>query len=314
MHRRLILAVVALLVLVGVGLWRYGSGGATIQNFTGYVVAHNIYLSASQSGTVSEVFVRRGQRVRAGEPAFALDPTLLMAQVDAQRALMDQLAASERLEQAAALRAEALLAQSGTEKDRAAADKRRLLNTYETRKGSVSRSDLDHAIAAAASADQVWEAARHEVAMGHERVIMAGAERVQAEARLRGLERQLADLAPLCPADGVIDDVLYQPGEWVMANVPVLGLIPHDEVRVRFFVPQDRVTDFGPGTVVAVTCDGCPSGMRATVDFVAERPEYTPPVIYSLANRERLVFLVEAVPAAPDLLRVGQPMDVRAAP
>lgn len=314
MNKRLGLAIIVLLGLSGAVLWRFAASEAEPRPYTGYVVAHNIYLSASQAGTVREMLVRRGQKVTAGEPAFALDPVLLEAQRDEIRALMAQLRAKEALEKAALLRAEAGLAHARTEMERTAADKRRVLGANATRKGSISRSDLDHALAAAAGSEQMWEAAQHEVAMAVEQVRMAGAEGVQAEARLRGLEQRLRDLAPLCPVDGVVDDVLFQPGEWAMANVPVVSLIPRDHLRVRFYVPQDKVQAFLPGTAVRLACDGCPPDMRATVDFIAERPEYTPPVIYSLSNRERLVFLVEAAPAKPEDLAVGQPMDVWRAP
>ena len=39
--------------------------------------------------------------------------------------------------------------------------------------------------------------------------------------------------------------------------------------------------------------------------------EFTPPVIYSLEERSKLVFLIEALPVAPANMRVGQPVDVR---
>jgi HlyD family secretion protein len=52
--------------------------------------------------------------------------------------------------------------------------------------------------------------------------------------------------------------------------------------------------------------------MTATVDFVASRPEYTPPIIYSLDARQKLVFLVEAIPSSPRALIPGQPLDVAA--
>ena len=50
----------------------------------------------------------------------------------------------------------------------------------------------------------------------------------------------------------------------------------------------------------------------ARVAFVAAQAEYTPPVIYSNAQRAKLVFLVEARPALSDAarLRPGQPLDV----
>ena len=42
--------------------------------------------------------------------------------------------------------------------------------------------------------------------------------------------------------------------------------------------------------------------------------EFTPPVIYSLEERAKLVFLIEALPDKPDSLRVGQPVDVTLLP
>ena len=38
--------------------------------------------------------------------------------------------------------------------------------------------------------------------------------------------------------------------------------------------------------------------------------EYTPPVIYSLDERNKLVYLIQARPSRPDALRVGQPISV----
>jgi hypothetical protein len=57
-------------------------------------------------------------------------------------------------------------------------------------------------------------------------------------------------------------------------------------------------------------CDGC-GGQAATIDYVSPRAEFTPPVIYSRGNRERMVFLVEARPERPARSwRPGQPVDV----
>ena len=78
------------------------------------------------------------------------------------------------------------------------------------------------------------------------------------------------------------------------------------------YVPQSLVAAYKPGRKVAIACDGCAGGMTATVNFVASEPEFTPPVIYSLATRDKLVFLVEAVPANPQALVVGQPISVSA--
>ena len=67
----------------------------------------------------------------------------------------------------------------------------------------------------------------------------------------------------------------------------------------------------GDGAIaVEVTCDGCAAPVRAKVSFIARSAEYTPPVIYSLEERNKLVFMIEARPDAADGLRVGQPVSV----
>ena len=58
-------------------------------------------------------------------------------------------------------------------------------------------------------------------------------------------------------------------------------------------------------------CDGCAEDLVAVVSFISPEAEYTPPVIYSREMREKLVFLVEAEPRDPALLKPGQPVDVR---
>jgi len=49
----------------------------------------------------------------------------------------------------------------------------------------------------------------------------------------------------------------------------------------------------------------------ARVTFISRTSEFTPPVIYSLDERSKLVFLIEARTDTPADLRVGQPVDVR---
>jgi HlyD family secretion protein len=51
--------------------------------------------------------------------------------------------------------------------------------------------------------------------------------------------------------------------------------------------------------------------LTAKIYFIATQAEYTPPVIYSLEERNKLVFLVQARPTRPDSLRVGQPVTVQ---
>jgi HlyD family secretion protein len=51
--------------------------------------------------------------------------------------------------------------------------------------------------------------------------------------------------------------------------------------------------------------------MTATISFIAAQEEFTPPVIFSVGNREKLVFKLEARTPQGLALHPGQPIQVR---
>ena len=50
------------------------------------------------------------------------------------------------------------------------------------------------------------------------------------------------------------------------------------------------------------------------MSFISRTSEFTPPVIYSLEERHKLVFMIEARPEHPEQFRIGQPVTVTLAP
>jgi HlyD family secretion protein len=89
-----------------------------------------------------------------------------------------------------------------------------------------------------------------------------------------------------------------------------MSMLPPGNLKLRFFAPERVLQDVKYGATVNVSCDGCEQGLTATVSFIASSAEYTPPVIYSLDERAKLVFLIEARPQFPEKFRVGQPVTV----
>ena len=75
-------------------------------------------------------------------------------------------------------------------------------------------------------------------------------------------------------------------------------------------VPEPDLPKLAIGDEVKVTCDNCAADLTAKIYFIATSAEYTPPVIYSLDERNKLVYLIQARPSRPDSLRVGQPISV----
>jgi HlyD family secretion protein len=132
----------------------------------------------------------------------------------------------------------------------------------------------------------------------------------QAKANLEWSKTRLARRRALSPADGIIQEVYYRPGETVPPGRAVMSLLPPGNLKIRFFAPEALLPDIKYGQTVDVSCDGCEKDLTAKVTFIAKSAEYTPPVIYSREERAKLVFLIEARPAHPEKFRVGQPVTV----
>jgi HlyD family secretion protein len=135
-----------------------------------------------------------------------------------------------------------------------------------------------------------------------------------AQARLNSSETRLARRKVFSPVDGTVQQIYYRPGEMVPADRPVVALLPPGNIKVRFFVPETALPSVAYGNAIKVGCDGCAGDLTARVSFIAKQSEFTPPVIYSLDERAKLVYLVEALPEKPGVLRVGQPVDVTLVP
>lgn len=251
----------------------------------GYGEADYIYLASQDAGIVSEVFVREGDAVEAGAPVFRLDPDRLNLSADSAEARRGAAADAVRT-----ARADAQLAERNYARG---------LELSERGFYPRARLDADRAARDAASA---------RLAQARREASAAGAE--------TGLARErLSDLETTAPAAGTIERIYHRAGEVVAAGAPVAALLAPQNMKVRFFAPEALLPELAVGARVLIDCDAaaCEEPIPATVSFVAREPQFTPPVIYSLEQREKLVFLVEARFEAATPIRPGMPVDVRIA-
>ncbi|WP_213304741.1 HlyD family secretion protein [Paraburkholderia sacchari] len=287
----------------------------------GYVEGEYVYLASSQSGTLAKLDAQRGQTIAASAPVFALEAVDETAARDearhrlaAAQAQLDDLQTGKRPPEVRVT--EAQLAQAEATARKAVLQLAR--DEAQWRAGGISQAQLDDSRAqAASSAAQVREL-QNQVRVanlpGRVAQIAAQAADVEAaQATLAQAQWKLDQKRVAAPAAGLVYDTLYRVGEWVQAGSPVVQMLPPQNVKLRFFVPETVVGSLAPGRKIRVHCDGCAADVPATITWVSNAAEYTPPVIYSNEQRAKLVFMIEAHPAMQDAAKLhpGQPVEVR---
>jgi HlyD family secretion protein len=288
--------------------------------FQGYVEGEPVLVAAQQSGQLTSLLVQRGDAIKTGMPLFSQDPATEAASVSQARAQLAQaqaqfsnLATGRRPPEIAAIAAQLRDAEA---RRKLSADQLARQQAL-VAKGFVSAESLDQARTqlardqASVSQMQAQLATARLPGRADER---AGA-RAQVSASQAALEQsaiRLGQKSQRAPASGLVQDIFFRVGEWAAPGQPVVSILPAENIKVRFFVPETRLGGLRAGQTVGIHCDGCGAPVSAVIRFISASAEYTPPVLYSEKNRHRLVYLVEAWPQPKDAARLhpGQPVDV----
>lgn len=294
--------------------------GPPAPDYYGYVEGIYVTIAPREPGRIAEMPLRRGQRVGPGDVALRLEEDDAAAAVAAARAELARaeaqladLSSGRRPEEIAVTRAQ--LAEAEARLVEAARQYERQQELFGH--GIVPQAGLDQARATFAAATARVETLERQIAAeslaAREQALAAARGLVAAmRAQLDQAEWRLAERTVRVPAAGTVEEVLRRPGEMAGPDAPAATLLPDGNRVVRFFVPQAERARVRPGERVALACDGCADGLRAEIVFVAVQPEYTPPVIYSVDSRQKLVYLVEARPLdTAAALDPGQIVDVR---
>ena len=292
--------------------------------WAGYAEGDYVRVASPLAGVLTALPVQAGQRVAAGAPLFTLES---VAEQAARAEAQDRLQASQaqarntdtgrRADEMAVTRAQ--LTQARAQAALARSDLARQQQLVQ--QGFVSAARVDDAQAAATQA--AARVAELDAALRVAELPSRPAEREAAHATagaasqvLAQSQWRLAQKAQTAPVAALVSETYFRVGEWVPGGALVLALLPAGAVKARFFVAETEVGALAPGQAVSIQCDGCGAPLAGRIRRIASQAEYTPPVIYSNAQRSRLVFMVEAWPEPADAgrLKPGQPLEVRLLP
>jgi HlyD family secretion protein len=309
----------SLALLVGASGFFAGCQPRATSGYQGYLEGEFVYVAAPLAGRLEQLAVQKGTRIEAGAPLFRLEAvseTAAQREADdrlrSARARLEDLRKGSRPSELATL--EARLEQARAAAELSQRDLTRLQDLFKT--GATTASDLDRARLTHDRNRSVIDELTAQVTtarLGGRSDAIAAAE---AEAAAAASAKERADWAVVqksqsAPRAALVYDTLFREGEFVGAGTPVISLLPPEFLKVRFFVPEADFAGLKAGDRVKVEITGRPA-LEAKINYLAPRPEYTPPILYNRANRAKLVFMVEAL-FAPDQARdlhPGQPVDV----
>lgn len=286
----------------------------------GYVEGEYVRVAAPFAGALQQLAVSRGGQVAVGAPLFSLESENEVAarrqaerQLRSAEARLANLLTGKRPPEVATVAEQ--LKQALAARELSAANLQRQESLAKS--GFISGAALDDARMQLKRDDAAVAQFQASVATAKlpgrpDEIRVAEADAAAAREALAQADWRLAQRTIAAPAAGRVNDTYYVIGDWVPAGNPVVNLLPAGNVKIRFFAPEPIIGRLKPGQSLTFACDGCGAPMPATITFISDRAEFTPPVLYSKENRAKLVYLIEARPAAEVAVRLnpGQPVDV----
>jgi HlyD family secretion protein len=316
LRRRLVLS-----ILVAIGVLQSSCQRPDDRVVQGYVEGEFVYVASPMAGALQTLSVARGAQVREGAPLFNLENGFEKAgrdeawrKVGQARANLNDAKAGQRPTELESIQAQIDQARAALALSQKDFERQDAL----AKSGVASKQDWDRARSARdqdqqriSQLESTLETAR--LGAREQQIVAAEASLKAQRASLDAAEWSLSQKSQSAPKEGLVFDTLYREGDWVAAGKPVIVLLPPANIKVRVFVPQEKLGLIHHGDSVNVFVDGVAGPYQGWITYISAKSEFTPPVIYSQDMRQKLVFLVEisfdAKIAAK--LHPGQPVDAR---
>lgn len=248
--------------------------------FSGYVDTDLVYLSADFGGRLTELVVQKGMLVKKNQFLFKLEQTNERYQVE-----MSQFNDKNLLTE----KQQALIQLNYNELNYKRIRAMRQHN-------AASQNDLD--------------AALRDLKISKQQLADINIKIKNNQLEIDDKKWQLTRKENFAPDKGIIFDTYYTLGEFVQPGYPVLSLITQNNIKAVFFVPEEKLSQLKLNAPIKILTDHQEHYAKGHIFYIANIAEYTPPIIYSKEERQRLVFRIEAKIDTPDLQKIhlGQPV------
>jgi HlyD family secretion protein len=114
------------------------------------------------------------------------------------------------------------------------------------------------------------------------------------------------------PIDGVVLEVLFQPGETAIPGANLVVVSNLDALTLTVYVPEDQYGAIVLGQVYPVTVDSFPDqSFNGRVAYISDQAEFTPRNVQTTDSRKATVFAIKLdLDPSGGLLKPGMPADV----
>lgn len=298
------------------------NNNSTAHSTVGYIEGDYRYLAAPRSGWLKSVTVNLGDAIHQGQLVFKYrsdSEQFAVNQADAQ--LQSQIAQSQNLttgarpEEIASLQAQFKAAQAQLLLAKQTLERYQMLQ----RSDAVAQVQVDEMVTQVRTAQAAVDSIQAQIRAANlpARQQTQNASIATSKAAKAALEKAQYDLSQLnvnSELAGEVIQVYYHTGEYVTQGQPIVQILPHANRKVIFYVPQDKLSTLRVGQVLNLQGIGSQQSLsNASIRYISPQASYTPPVIYSNENADKLTFRVEGVlnsTGDTPNLQVGQPVQV----
>ncbi len=133
----------------------------------------------------------------------------------------------------------------------------------------------------------------------------------EAQANVRRLETQVAELKVFAPLTATVLTKAVEAGEVVAAGKPLVLLGDLDHPWIKIYVPETQLGKVRLGAPARVLVDSFPNQpFRGTVSWISDQAEFTPKNVQTAEERVNLVYAVKiTIQNAERKLKSGMPAD-----
>lgn len=288
--------------------------------FSGYIDSDNTKLANAGVGRVVKMYVARGDSVKKDQILCQLDSTLQYQEVARSEAsyqaalstLKDYVAGTNIHEIA---QAEAELRSVKSQLDLANKQVQRLnkLKNNQFASDTVWDEAVSKEAVLQANLEQISEKIKFLQSPIREDVVLKLQSSVEAaRAVYRQASWKLSQQTLSADTDATVVDVYFKEGEFVNSGQSLISVRRLGKLEVIFYLPFEYLTSVAIGKNVYLDSkESAKNSTKATISYVADEPEFTPPMVYGGEFNSKYVYMVRAVVQGKSSLHPGQAVDVR---